>query len=118
MSAGPPAEQRREHFRIDYLPADRPEFVAAAFRCPVGDVSEHGVSLIVSKPTRERIPLGAEVEGTIRFRYARDVTVRGVVLRYQRGGVVAVKLVGRTVPWAAVLAEQRALLKRYESARR
>jgi len=80
-----PSAQRRQYYRLQYDDSPRPRFIqkstdlpaAAAFTCPVKDVSETGIGLICTGVYAK----GETVLGEIRFPSGRTAPINGVVLR-------------------------------------
>lgn len=76
--------QRRQHYRLQYEHSPRPRFIqkssdlptAAAFTCPVRDVSETGLNLVCTGVYAE----GQTVLGEIHFPSGRTAPVNGVAL--------------------------------------
>lgn len=77
--------QQRQHYRLQYDNSPCPRFIekstdlpaAAAFTCPVHDVSETGLSLVCTALYAE----GQTVLGEIHFPSGRTAPINGVVLR-------------------------------------
>ena len=77
--------QRREHYRLQYDDSPCPLFIqkstdlpaAAAFTCPVKDVSETGIGLVCTGVYAK----GETVLGEIHFPSGRTAPINGVVLR-------------------------------------
>jgi hypothetical protein len=76
--------QRRDYFRLPFDHPPQPRFIetddsdqAAAFNCPVWDVSETGISLLCSGVYEK----GAVVSGEIVLPSGRTAPINGVVLR-------------------------------------
>ena len=82
---GQPDGKPRQHYRIQYEHAARPQYVqkysdpepVADFSCPVWDVSETGMSLACSG----LFSVGDNVQGEIIFHSGRSAPVNGVVIR-------------------------------------
>ena len=83
--AGPAEPQQREHFRLQFDASPQPRFVqksgdaaqAPEFSCPVGNISETGISLLCSGVFDQ----GQTVQGEIVFTSGRTAPINGVVLR-------------------------------------
>jgi hypothetical protein len=83
------SDRQRQHYRIQFDGPPRPLFVqkndahhaAAAFTCPVHDVSETGISL----DCKGVYTLGQPVQGEIIFTSGRTAPVNGVVIREETG---------------------------------
>jgi hypothetical protein len=80
-----PLPQQRQHYRLRYDASPCPRFIqksadlpaAAAFTCPVRDVSETGLSLVCSGKFAE----GQTVLGEIHFPSGRTAPINGVAIR-------------------------------------
>ena len=80
-----PLAQQRQHYRLQYDDSPCPRFIekttdlpaAAAFTCPVKDVSETGIGLVCTSVYTER----QTVLGEIHFPSGRTAPINGVVLR-------------------------------------
>lgn len=105
--------QRRQYYRLDYPQAERPTFRAPGFHCPVADVSERGVGLIIPLEHAAEFEPGSPVVGRIVFPRSEDVDVQGTVVR-RIGEHVGVCLETATIPWATILEEQHFLLSKYK----
>lgn len=104
-------EQRREYYRLEYPPAERPLFVAGDVVLRVADISERGLGLVIA-PESPVLGKGTVLEGRIQFRHADPLEVTALVVRHEPG-MVGVRLYAHTIPFPTVLAEQRAILARY-----
>jgi len=80
-----PSAQRRQYYRLQYDESPWPRFIqkttdlpdAAAFTCPVRDVSETGIGLVCTGVYSQ----GQTVLGEIHFPSGRTAPVNGVVIR-------------------------------------
>jgi hypothetical protein len=104
-------EQRREHYRLEYPPAERPLFVAGDLVLRVADISERGLGLVIT-PESPVLGDGTVLEGTIQFRHADPLDVTALVVRHEPG-LLGLRLYVHTIPFATVLTEERAILSRY-----
>ena len=95
----------REHYRIQYPTAARPQIVIDGRAHEVIDLSERGVRFRVGDDVS--INVDDELAGRLRFRRGEPVDVKGIVLRIA-GREIAVKLeIG--VPLKVIIEEQRYL---------
>jgi hypothetical protein len=99
-------ENRREHYRIEYPPAEQPTLLLDVGGCPVRDCSERGVRF--EAPRADALACGSRVRGVLRFRWGDEAEVDGVVVRVDAGGV-ALRLQEPGIPFALILQEQRRL---------
>jgi PilZ domain len=104
----------REHFRIQYPAAARPEIVIDGRAYDVLDISEHGVRF--RGDGEISIAVGDPLSGSVRFRRTEAVDVRGTVLRIA-GREVAAKL-DAGVPLKVMIEEQRYIREQHGGASR
>ncbi|MHB0949288.1 MAG: PilZ domain-containing protein [Gemmatimonadaceae bacterium] len=100
---------RRDHYRVQYAMRDRPTFRGEGVDCRVIDCSERGLHLTL--PGEGSCLVGAQLEGTVRFRRGTEVFVTGQVVweyRVERG----VMLDPPGIPLKVILDEQRWLRER------
>jgi hypothetical protein len=100
----------RQFYRLDFPPKERPGFVVGELVMPVVEVSEGGMRY--EPVSGHRPEIGEQVDGVVRFRQAGDVEVRGTVSRWQ-GSTVVVIFERPGLPYAAIMQEQRFLMRRY-----
>lgn len=98
----------RQHFRIQYPAAARPEIVIDGRAYDVLDISEHGVRF--RSVGEIAVAVGDPLSGRIRLR-TEAVDVRGTVLRVA-GREIAAKL-DAGVPLKVIIEEQRYLREQH-----
>lgn len=103
------ASNRRDHYRVQYGTRDRPTFRGEGLECRVIDCSERGLHLALADEFH--LPLGAPVEGIVRFRRGTEVFVTGQVVR-ECGRERGVWLDPPGLPLKVILDEQRWLRER------
>ena len=100
----------RRYYRLDFPPKERPEFVVGNVSMPVAEVSEGGMRY---EPVADHAPeIGEQVTGTVKFKRAGEVEVIGTVSRRQ-GPTIVLIFERPGLPYAAIMQEQRFLMKRY-----
>ncbi len=99
----------REHFRILYPAAARPEIVINGRAHEVIDISERGVRFRGDDETA--VAAGDPLAGKVRFRRTPPIEVRGTVLRVSGREVAARLDVG--VPLKVMIEEQRYLREQH-----
>ncbi len=99
----------REHFRIQYPAAARPEIVLHGRVYDVLDISEQGVRF--RGDDEIAVAVGDPLAGQVRFRRTQPVEVRGTVLRVA-GREIAAKL-DAGVPLKVMIEEQRYLREQH-----
>ena len=99
--------QRRQYYRVQYPPTDRPTIVFEDQVHPVLDIAETGIKYEHSGSALPQ--LGHHLTATVVFADKERVEVEGLVLRIT-GSEVIVRL-DRWVPFAKIMSEQRRFLK-------
>ena len=105
-----PDPREREHYRIAYPIAERPQLLLGDDAYEVLDCSERGLRCGVGRGVNPTV--GDEIRGVVRFRRGAEVHVAGVITRVEAGGV-SVRLAGGGIPLRVMLEEQRYLRTRY-----
>ena len=107
-------ENERQSYRLLFPVTEQPVFVVGGTTYQVLDCSEHGVRYIV--PGGELPAMGSQVRGMLRFRPGtreeEKVDVQGTVVRHAADNQAAIKL-GRPIPYALLMGEQRRLRAKY-----
>jgi hypothetical protein len=102
---------QRGYYRIEYPRAERPALILAGQTLEVVNCAERGLRYLLPE-TEPRPAVGSEVRGIVRFRTGTEVAVEGVVVGvYEQSA--ALRLNGSGIPFAAILAEQHYLRRRY-----
>jgi hypothetical protein len=105
---GYPSE--RQYYRLDFPLKERPELLVGSDSMPVVEVSERGLRFEPAPSHASAI--GDRLQGVVRFRRAGEVDITGTISRAQGSSLVLI-LEGRGVPYAAILEEQRYLMRHY-----
>lgn len=98
--------QRRNFFRIDYPPADRPSLHVSGRTYEIANLSEQGLEYV--HPGAGQPSVGAPLNGEVSFADGERVEVAGSVVR-RDGQAVAVRL-ARGITFQRMQAEQRRLI--------
>ena len=101
-------ETKRNYFRIDYPPSERPRLVIEGEEFSILNLSEQGLRF---EPKGKSFALGSALRGSIRFSDGMSYLVRGLVARTQVGDVVVQLQQG--IPLPRMLQEERRLIQRY-----
>ena len=101
---------RRNHYRIQYPKTERPHLFTEKQTCEILDCSRQGLRYLLSRQTPP--PIGAIVEGTVRFRRGATVSITGVVVRVLHKEV-ALYFPNSEIPASILLEEQRYLHAHY-----
>lgn len=101
---------RRDHYRVRYPITERPRLFTENQPCEILDCSSQGLRYLLSKQAPP--PIGAIVEGMVRFRRGATVSVTGVVVRV-RDKEVALYFPNSGIPASILLEEQRYLHTHY-----
>jgi len=101
----------RAFYRIHYPIVERPRFWAGTCAYEVLDCCEGGLRYRLGE-SDARPEVGSMVRGLLRFHSGTEFDVEGEVVRVQSGSV-ALDLVTDRIPFSVILAEQKALLRRY-----
>ena len=113
LATGKETEQKRQHFRLEFPPDERPLLHLKDGNLEVLDVSEGGCS--VQCDTVSFIKLsrpGTRIAGTIKFVTGEKVEVEGTVLRTIADMKLALKF-SKGVPLPVMMSEHRRILKKY-----
>jgi hypothetical protein len=102
--------RRRDHFRIEYPPGERPSISLAGRTFPIHNISETGV-LFSFKIDVEDLDLDKQVEAIVHLRNNNVFQVRGEILRVFNNRV-AIRLSDR-IPFQVIMAEQRYLISKF-----
>lgn len=100
-------DERRRHFRIRYPNLGRPVLSISGLDYPVSELSEGGVRIV--GPIVDDHP--PTISGTIKLLHGAELSITACFGRVSDGEAIYVDLEG--VTFAAVMAEQRFLVKRY-----
>jgi hypothetical protein len=100
----------RRFYRLNFPEKERPAFVVGDHSMNVVEVSEGGLRY---EPVPGHEPaIGGKLQGRVTFRHAGEFAVTGTVSRMQESTLVIV-LERPGLPYAALMEEQRFLMKRY-----
>jgi len=103
------AEQKRQFFRLEYPPLDRPKLLLMGRSYEVMDLSENGIRFAATDPIN--FPVNSALIGSIVFHDGTTAPVTGLVLRVQPHQVIAELRTG--VSLAVMMNEQRRLIQKY-----
>ena len=107
-------QQQREHFRIDYPAAERPELAVGAHRFVVHDLSERGMRFSFEKSTYKPV-VGAPLTATIHFKDGSQITVGGRILRVIADKCHCVLHLDPGVPQAKMMEEHLRIVRKYHA---
>lgn len=108
----PPANQRRNFFRIHYSPKDCPFFRFQAQNFSVVDLSEEGFKFQIENS--KGLELEMDVSGALNFRDGESFLVHGIIRRLTNTEV-SIKLKS-PLPLRKIMSEQRSLIQKQKSA--
>jgi hypothetical protein len=102
---------QRNHFRLEYPPADRPSLIIGREAHEVVDLSEQGIKFLMTKGYKPKV--GDQIKGQIKFRDGKTVDVAGKVLRLLTEANQCVLTLTQGLPLPKMMEEQRYLLQKY-----
>ncbi len=106
---------KRENFRIEYPPAERPKLILPGREYLVVDLSERGVKFMCDP--RVCMRLNDTFKGKILFKDGKHVPVSGTVLRVADDKRSCVASLVEGVPLAKMMEEHRVILQKYKPKR-
>lgn len=95
-------DDRRQHYRIRYPETEQPRFVFGTYICQVLECSERGIRV---RPSGESPEIGSQLTGRISMCHGAQLNVAGTVV-WSEGGLIAIHLDSRPIPFLAVIREQ------------
>ncbi|MEY4630799.1 MAG: hypothetical protein RIQ81_919 [Pseudomonadota bacterium] len=115
MSPADNAEQKRQHFRLEFPVKERPRLKLERYELEVLDVSEGGCSVQCDGNAYAKLSRpGTAISGVLTFASGEKVDVAGKVLRVIDGQRIALAF-SQGVPLPVMMAEHRRILKQYGS---
>lgn len=106
------ANQKRDHYRLEYPVPDRPSVLVNGLKYEVIDLSEQGMKFICNRtyaPAKD-----SAFNGTVFFKDGKSFNVSGRVLRYDPTNDHCVVLLTKGIPLPKMIEEQLHLIRKYK----